>query len=118
MRGGAPAMFAFAALLALFGAINAVWSGDGFQIALTGFAVLVVATSGVLAIFTGRRRGPVALPRRSAPAAVAGLSVVLMLFGLVWATFLIWAGAVLLIAALARIGGELSAQHRAEQRFR
>ena len=46
MRGGAIPLLAWGAGLAVLMAINAIWTGDGTQIAEFGFAVLVVLASG------------------------------------------------------------------------
>lgn len=120
MRGGAIPLLCWGGILFVLYALNWVWEGRAIQIATTVFALLMVF-GGALMLWLRRRevirRGPpaprpetLALPTASLAAAVAGLSVGMILFGLAWATFLVLFGVFLLIVSLARVALELRAE--------
>jgi len=113
------APLAWALLLAVFGTINAIWTHDGIQVAEFGFAVLVILCLAVGLWLRGRERaGPAALRSASLAAAVAGLGVASIVFGLAFGHFPMYFGAGLLLAALGRLAFELRSQRRTEERWR
>ena len=68
MRGGAIAVLVWAALLGVLLVINVIWAGSTIQAGMFGFAIVIVAGSGLTAIALNRsaiRRGP-HRPRRGA----------------------------------------------------
>lgn len=117
MRGGAIVFAVWGTLLATLMAVNWIWEGKAVHVASFGFAVLVVYLSGLYLLARRReaiRKGPPeyeaepdALPRASLAAAGAGISIALMLFGVVFGSFLILIGAGLLLACLGRLAREL-----------
>jgi hypothetical protein len=125
MRGGAIPVFAWGTLLLVLFIGNWIWDAKDVNAAEAAFAALVVYAAGVGLWLSARRdalrRGPPparaeieASPSMSVGAVLAGLAVAAILFGLVWAQFLVFFGAGLLVAALGRLWIEL----RAEQRSR
>jgi len=56
------------------------------------------------------------VPESSAAAALVGLSLGCILFGLAWASFLIWFGAAVLLASLGRLTNELRAERSSRRR--
>lgn len=126
MRGGAIAIFAWAAILALLGAINWIWSGRAIQVATFGFAVLaVLALGGALALASPealrrgqpeRSRGPEAVPSASLGAVLLALGFGSLVFGLAFGHFLIYFGIAVMLLAAGRLIAELRAQRRARER--
>jgi hypothetical protein len=121
MRGGAIPILAWGVLLAVLAIGNAVWEGKWLpagQFALASviifaFGACVIAVSG----HSAAHRGPPAtppdpevVPEASAAAVGAGLSVALVLFGIVFGGAVIYLGAGFLILSLARLGIELRSQ--------
>ena len=123
MRGGALPLLGWAALLAAFLAVNWIWTDDTIQVASFGFAVLItLVVAGYLALDSHRealRRGPPppaagpeAVPAASLGAALAGIAVAAVGLGLAFGRFLVFFGLGLLIVALGRLVGEVTAQRR------
>jgi hypothetical protein len=113
MRGGAIPVLAWATLLLILFIGNWIWDAKPVNAATAGFAALVIYAVGA-ALWLARReairRGPPApsaepqaIPQMSLGAALAGLSVAAILFGFVWAQFLVFFGAALLVVSLARV---------------
>src|SRR5579875_1776601 len=113
MRGGALPFLVWGTILLILYALNWVWEGRAVQVGTTAYALIAIYGS-ALALWLARReairRGPPppretpeALPQSSLSAVVAGLAVGATLFGIVWARFLVDAGIVVLVFALARL---------------
>jgi hypothetical protein len=120
-------VLAWAGLLTVLLAVNAVWTGDEIQIAEYGFAVLVIVLAGVLLIARHRaaiRRGPPeprparveAVPDLSFAAVLAAIAVASILFGLAWAYFLVYFGGGLLLLSLGRLAVEEQAARASRER--
>lgn len=122
MRGGAIPVLAWATLLLILFAGNWITDDRGVNPAVAGFAALVIYAIGVALILARReaiRRGAPpssgdaeAEPDASVAAVIVGLSVGCILFGLVWARFLVYFGAAMLVLALGRMAVELRAERR------
>lgn len=120
MRGGAIPLLAWGTLLAVPLAINWIWTGDAIQVGEFGFAVLVIYGTAAALWLASRdaiRRGapearsePEALPQASLAPVLVALSVAAILFGLVWANFLVYFGAGVLVLSLGRLALELRAE--------
>jgi hypothetical protein len=120
MRGGAIPLLAWATLLVVLLAINWIWTGDAIQVGSFAFAALAIYAGAGLLALTGRhalRRGPPpadsdpeAIPEASVAAVTIGLSIGCILFGIVWARFLVYFGAGVLVLSLGRIALELRAE--------
>lgn len=120
MRGGAIPLLAWATVLVVLLAINWIWTGDAIQVGSFAFAALVIYVGGGLAVLAHReavrpgppepRSDPEAVPSSSLAAAVAGLSVACILFGVVWSNFLVIFGAGTLVLSLGRLALELRAE--------
>lgn len=123
MRGGAIPLLAWGTMLLVLYATNWIWEGRTVQIATTAFALVAIYGIGIALWLRRRealRRGepraahePEALPESSTGAALTGLALACILFGLVWARFLVLFGAAMLVLALGRSALELRAQRRA-----
>jgi hypothetical protein len=122
MRGGSIPVLAWGTLLLILMAINWVWSGRAIQVATFGFAVLAVYGFAVAFFVLHRgsiRRGPpepetepVAIPELSLGSVAIGISIATILFGFVWAQFLVYFGAGLLVVSLGRLVVELRSERR------
>ncbi len=129
MRGGAIPVLAWGLILAVMMALNWVWTGDAIQIGTFAFAVLVVLTAGLIAVLISRqaiRPGPPEppppgglepVPDLSVGAAVVGLAIAAIVFGLAFGHFLIYCGAGLLVLGLGRLLVERRAQRRSLERY-
>lgn len=113
MRGGAIPLIAWGTLLLVLFIGNWIWNDKGVPAAEAALAALIIY-AGALALWLARhesvRRGPPpprtrieASPTMSLGAALAGIAVGSILFGLVWAQFLFIFGIGLLIAAVGRL---------------
>jgi hypothetical protein len=120
MRGGSIPLIAWGTLLLVLFIINWIWNARAVSAAAAAFAALVIYAF-AFALWLARReairRGPPepsaepqALPQMSLGAVLVGLSVAAMLFGFVWAQFLVFFGAALLIVSLGRVWLELRAE--------
>ncbi len=120
MRGGSIPVLAWGTLLLILMAINWIWSGRAIQVATFGFAVLAVYGFAVAFFVLHRgsiRRGPpepetesVAVPELSLGSVAIGISIATILFGFVWAQFLVYFGAGLLVVSLGRVAVELRSE--------
>ncbi|HEY1511863.1 MAG TPA: hypothetical protein VGF93_22850 [Solirubrobacteraceae bacterium] len=125
MRGGAIPLLAWGSLLIVLLAINWIWTGDAIQIGSFAFAALAIYTGAGLLALTGShalRRGPPpvtsepeTVPEASLAAVLAGLSIGCILFGIVWAGFLIYFGAGVLVLSLGRLALELRAERESRR---
>jgi hypothetical protein len=125
MRGGAIPLLAWGTILLVLYATNWIWEGRPIQVATTAFALLAIYGIAVGLWLLRResvRRGaprpsrvPEPLADSSLGAVLVGLSVAAILFGIVWARFLVYFGAAVLVAALARSLLEVRAQRRARE---
>jgi hypothetical protein len=126
MRGGALPFLAWGALLLVLFTANWIWEGRLIQVGPTVGALLII-WGAALGLWLSRRdealrRGEPAaaasaeaLPASSTGAVIAGLSIGCIVFGVVWAPFLVYLGLAMLIVALARVGLELRAQRAARE---
>jgi hypothetical protein len=125
MRGGAIPVLAWGTLLLVLFIGNWIWDAKAVNAAEAVFAALVIYAYGAFLWLMRReaiRRGPPpprteveTLPQMSLGAVLAGLSVAAMLFGLVWAQFLVYFGLGLLLLSLGRVWLELRSE-RASRR--
>jgi uncharacterized iron-regulated membrane protein len=107
---------------------NWITDDRGVNPAVAGFASVLIYAVALMLWLARRealRRGapapraePEAVPEASAGAVLAGLSVACILFGMVWATFLVYFGIGTLLLALGRIGVELRVQRTTVPRAR
>jgi NADH:ubiquinone oxidoreductase subunit 6 (subunit J) len=126
MRGGAIPLLAWGTLLLVLFIGNWIWDAKPVNAATAAFAAVVIYAGGVLLWLARResiRRGPPApssepqgLPQMSLGAALAGLSIGAILFGLAWAQFLVYFGAVMLVTSLGRLWLELRAERASRRR--
>jgi hypothetical protein len=128
VRGGAIPLLCWATLLAVLLAINWIWTGDAVQVGTFAYAALSIYAGGLLLWLLSRvaiRPGPPAasgdpqaVPDASLAAVGTALSVACILFGLAWATFLVFFGAGLLVLSLGRLAVELRAERAGLRRAR
>ncbi len=125
MRGGAIPLLAWGTLLLVLFIVNWVWDAKAVNAAEAALAALIVY-AGALGLWLARResirRGPPppqtsieGSPSMSVGAVLAGLAVGAILFGLVWAQFIVYFGFGLLLAALGRLVIEVRSE-RASRR--
>ena len=126
MRGGAIPPLVWGTLILIALILNLIWEGAQLRVGLFAYTVLIIYV-GALVLFLlyrpAARKGepeyesqPDPLPRLSLSAAGAGISIGLIVFGLVFGKFLIYLGGALLLAAGARLARELRAQRRTLRR--
>jgi hypothetical protein len=129
VRGGAIPLLAWSALLFVLFLGNWIWDAKAVNAAEAAFAAAVILGAAAALIVTGRRQAhrrgapeaetdPRTLPRASLGAVLVALSVAAILFGMAWARFLVYAGAVALVASLARLALEQRAERAALRRIR
>ena len=120
MRGGAIPVIAWATLLFVLFVGNWIWDDKPLNVVSAGVASLIVYAWGFF-LWLARREsiktGPPEprvetrnIPRQSVAAALTGLSVGCILFGLLWATFLVYFGIGMLALSLGRMALELRAE--------
>jgi hypothetical protein len=126
VRGGAIPLLAWGTVLLVLYVGNWIWEGRLIQAGPTVYAVLAVYACGVLlwlrrgeAIKPGPpppRTDPEAVPEASIAAVLIGLSVGMILFGVVWAQFLVYFGAAVLLLSLGRLALELRSERSSRDR--
>lgn len=126
MRGGAIPVLSWATLLVVLYIGNWIWDEKQVNPFVAAFAVVVIFAWGLLLWLRCRQaiepgppppeRGPEAEPDASVAAMLIGLSIAAILFGIVWATFLIYFGAGLLLLSLGRLALELRAERATRER--
>ena len=127
MRGGAIPNFLWGTGMAALLAANFIWTSNHFQLYLNTFAVVVTfAAAAAIALHNREavRRGPPApdgkleaSPSNSLAAALLGLAIGAMLFGVVFGRFLVYMGAGLWLLAFGRLIVEVRAQRRYVRRL-
>ncbi len=129
MRGGAIPLLVWALILAILYALNVIWTGNGVNAAMAGFAV--AATVGTAFAFVALRprealrKGepssspePDAIPTASFGAVLLAVGVAALVFGFDFGHFLVYFGAGLIIVAVGILGREEYAQRRVLRRWR
>jgi hypothetical protein len=126
MRGGAIPLLAWGTLLLVLAVGNWIWDAKPVNGAAATLAMLIVYAFGVFLWLARRdsiKRGEPeprveieAIPEDSLAAVVVGLSIACIVFGLTWAKFLVYFGAVTLALSLGRIALELRAERASRQR--
>jgi hypothetical protein len=125
MRGGAIPLLVWGTLLLVLYIAHWIWDAKPVNSIQAAVAMLIIYAAGValwLVRHESIRRGPPpshpeveAAPSMSVGAALAGLSVGTILFGLAWAQFLVFFGAGLLLLSLGRVWIELRAERASRQ---
>jgi pilus assembly protein TadC len=128
VRGGAIPLLAWALILAVLFALNVVWTGNGLNLAMAGFAV--AATLGTAAVLIARRptealrKGepppsaePRAIPTASFGAVLLAVGVAAFVFGFDFGHFLVYFGAGLIVVAAGVLAREAAAERRALRRW-
>lgn len=120
MRGGAIPLLAWGTLLVVLLVGNWIWTGDAVQVGSFALAAGVVYALAVLLVVSSRqalKTGPPppedeleVVPETSLAAVLVGVSIACIGFGLVWAGFLIYFGAGVLVLSLGRLVLELRAE--------
>lgn len=126
MRGGAIPLLCWGTLLLLLAIGNWIWDAKTVNGLAATVAALIVYGFAVFLWLARResiRRGPPeprskleVVPLDSLAAVVIGLSIGCILFGLVWAKFLVYFGAGVLVLAVGRLVLELRAERRTVER--
>lgn len=127
MRGGAIPLAAWGTLLLILFIGNWIWDAKAVNAATAAFAAVVIfIAAGLLTWRAGRlalSKGgpepdpvPEAVPRASSGAALIALSTATIVFGLEFASFLIYFGAGLLVLSVARLAVELRAERATRER--
>jgi uncharacterized iron-regulated membrane protein len=126
MRGGAIPLLAWGTLLLVLAIGNWVWDARPVNGAAASVATLIVYAFGAMLWLTRResiKRGPPerdgepeSFPQDSFAAVLIGLSLGCILFGLTWATFLVYFGIGVLVLSLGRIALELRAERATRRR--
>jgi hypothetical protein len=119
-------MLCWATLLVILLAINWIWTADAIQVGTFAFAALAIYLGGLTFWLVRRealRRGPPpprpdpqAVPETSLAAVAVGLAIGCILFGLVWAKFLVWLGGGVLVLSLGRLVVELRCERASVRR--
>jgi hypothetical protein len=120
VRGGAIPLLAWGTLLVVLLIGNWIWTGDAVQVGSFALAAAMVYALAVLLVAWNRqalKTGPPppeqeaeVVPEASLAAVLVGLSLACIGFGLVWAGFLIYFGAGVLVLSLGRLVFELRAE--------
>jgi hypothetical protein len=127
MRGGAIPNFLWGTGLLVLLVIHAIWTRNSFQTYEDIFAVVVTFAFAAATAIRSRetlRRGPPPpdsrlepAPSNSLSAALLGIAIGAMLFGVVFGRFLIYMGGGLWLLAFGRLIVELRAQRRFVRRL-
>lgn len=125
MRGGAIPLMAWGTLLVVLLVGNWVWTGDAIQVGTFALAAGLIYAGAALLVALDRQalhKGPPAptdepeaIPTASLAAVAAGLAIACIGFGLVWAGFLIYFGAGVLVLSLGRLALEVRAEHQTRE---
>lgn len=125
MRGGARPFIVWAAILAVFGTINAIWTGDGIQMAEYGASILFALVIPAILILRSRDAlrggeptpppGAQPAPTRSYGAALLALGFATALYGFAFGHFFVYFGLGLFAAAIGRLAIELHSQARSRR---
>jgi hypothetical protein len=126
VRGGAIPVIAWATLLLVLFVGNWIWDDNTVNIASAGLASLIVYAWGLL-LWLARREsiktGPPEprvetrnVAQNSLAAALVGLSVGSILFGVLWANFLVYFGLGVLVLSLGRMALELRSERASRRR--
>jgi hypothetical protein len=129
VRGGAIPLLAWALLLLVLFIGNWIWDAKAVNAAEAALAaILILAFAAFLVALSGRqalRKGPPGpapdpepVPEASLAAVIIGLAVACILFGVVWAHFLVFFGAGVLILSLGRLALELRSERETRWRSR
>jgi hypothetical protein len=120
VRAGAIPLLAWATLLVILMAGNWIWTGDAVQVGSFALAAGLVYALAALLVAWNRQAlktgppppddEPESVPEASLAAVLVGLSIACIGFGLVWAGFLIYFGAGVLVLSLGRLVLELRAE--------
>ena len=128
MRGGAIPLLVWALILAILYALNVVWTGNGLNAAMAGFAV--AATAGTAFVFIALRRDalrrgepqpcaePRTIPTASFGAVLLAVGVASTVYGFDFGHFLVYFGIGLILAALGVLAREASTERSALRRRR
>jgi hypothetical protein len=113
MRSGAVPLLCWATLLALTGALNAIWAGVSIQTATFGAGVLAIVLFAAAVLLRPRRSGPEAVTRASLATVVVAVGFATLMFGFSFGHFIIYLGIGLILAGAGRLLLELHHQRRA-----
>jgi hypothetical protein len=128
MRGGAIPLLVWALILAVLYALNVVWTGNGLNAAMAGFAV--AATAGTAFVFIALRRDalrrgepppsaePRSIPTASYGAVLLAVGVSATVYGFDFGHFLVYFGIGLIVVALGVLGREAYTERSALRRWR
>jgi divalent metal cation (Fe/Co/Zn/Cd) transporter len=128
MRGGAIPIIAWGTILLVLAIGNAIWDAKPVN-GIVAFAASLIIYVTALLLWLARhdaiRRGaPQAegeldvVPQSSTGAVFVGLSVATILFGIVWAKFLLFFGIGILVLSLGRVVIELRSERLTNRRVR
>ena len=119
MRGGAIPLLTWASILLVLFIGNWIWDSKPVNVAEAGVSVLIIYAFGVSLWIARReaiRRGPPeprteheVIPQTSVAAMLIGLAAGCALFGLAWATFLLYFGIAMFVAGVGRLIVEVRA---------
>ncbi|HEX3616498.1 MAG TPA: hypothetical protein VHU61_08170 [Solirubrobacteraceae bacterium] len=113
MRSGALPLLCWAALLALSGALNAVWAGASIQTATFGAGVFAIVLFAAAVLLRPQRAGPEAVTRASFATVIVAIGFATLMFGFSFGHFIIYLGVGLMVAGVGRLLLELRHQRRA-----
>jgi cytochrome b561 len=128
VRAGAVPLLAWGTLLVILMVGNWIWTGDSVQVGTFALAAGLVYGLAALLVALDRQSlktgepppddEPEVVPEASLAAVLVGLSIACIGFGLVWAGFLIYFGAGVLVLSLGRLVLELRAELAAREALR
>jgi hypothetical protein len=129
MRGGALPLITWGLILTVLYALNVVWTGQGLNAAICGFAVAATIGTAVALILLrpneALKRGEPqpeskseASPSASFGAVLLAVGVGSLVYGFAFGHFLVYFGAGLIVVSLGILAREQLAQRRALRRWR
>jgi hypothetical protein len=129
MRGGAIPLLVWALILSILFALNVVWTGNGVNAAMAGFAVAVTVATALWFIALRPREAlrkgapqpssePRTIPTASYAAVLFALGVAALVYGFAFGHFLVYFGAGLVIVSLGALAREEYLQRRVLRRWR